>query len=215
SVMARTVLNHDTISSVNRLASLWDVSAGDEWLLPNVRGVAASGSRASVAKKFGKPPESLVSIPGRENYFFVTGLHFEEVESAFFNLRAFIRPVPGRQTSAFGVRSDPFTDKKRFHRGIDLACPIGTKVVASAEGEIIFAGKKGGYGNAVLIRHRNGYITLYGHLSKFAVKKGARVKQGQKIAYSGMTGRATGPHVHFEVRREGKPERPNFHMVKM
>ncbi|MBV6494633.1 MAG: hypothetical protein LDLANPLL_02667 [Turneriella sp.] len=215
SIMARTVLNHDTISSVNHLASLWDVSTGDEWLLPNVRGIAAKGSRDIVAKKFGKKADSLVPIPGQKNYFFITGLHFESIESAFFDLRAFIRPVAGRLTSAFGMRRDPFTEKRKFHKGIDIGVPVGTPVVASADGVVTFVGKKGGYGNTVLVRHRNGYLTLYGHLSKFAVKKGVRVKQGQKIAYSGKTGRATGPHVHFEVRREGRAERPDFHRTQI
>jgi len=67
----------------------------------------------------------------------------------------------------------------------------------------------------VIVEHRNGYRTLYGHLSKIQTKAGAKVKQGQKIALSGMTGRSTGPHLHFEVRRRGQPERPNFHLTKI
>jgi murein DD-endopeptidase MepM/ murein hydrolase activator NlpD len=214
-VMARTMLNHDTISSVNRLASLWDVSSGDEWLLPNVRGIAVHGEKKLIAKKFGKAPDTLIPIPDHENYFFITGLHFDETETEFFNLKAFIHPVAGRITSGFGVRKDPFTEKHKFHKGIDIACAIGTKVVASAEGTIVFAGTKKGYGKTVIVEHRNGYRTLYGHLSKMQVRVGDKVTQGQKIALSGMTGRATGPHLHFEVRRLGQPERPNFHLARL
>lgn len=214
-VMARTMLNHDTISSVNRLASLWDVTQGDEWLLPNVRGIAVTGEKKLIAKKFGISTDTLIPIPERDNYYFITGLHFDETETEFFNLKAFIHPVAGRITSGFGVRKDPFTEKHKFHKGIDIACAIGTKVVASAEGTVVFAGTKKGYGKTVIVEHRNGYRTLYGHLSSIRVKNGDKVAQGQKIALSGMTGRSTGPHLHFEVRRRGQPERPNFHLAKI
>jgi len=214
-VMARTVLNHDTISSVNRLASLWDLSKGDEWLLPNVRGIAVYGERSLIANKFHRKPETLIAVPGHTNFWFITGLHFDPAEKEFLNLKAFIHPVQGRITSGFGVRRDPFTEKHKFHKGIDIACSIGTPVVASAEGTVVFAGSKKGYGKTIIVEHRNGYRTLYGHLSAYSVKAGAKVKQGQKIALSGMTGRATGPHLHFEVRRQGQPERPNFHLAKL
>ncbi len=214
-VMARTVLNHDTISSVNRLASLWDVGSGQEWLLPNVRGIAVYGDKDAVARKFSRRADDLIAIPGKENFFFITGLHFDETEKEFFNLKAFIHPVEGRITSGFGVRKDPFTEKHKFHKGIDIACGIGTKVIASAEGTVVFAGTKKGYGKTVIVEHRNGYRTLYGHLSKLLVKNGEKVKQAQKIALSGMTGRSTGPHLHFEVRRLGQPERPNFHLARI
>jgi len=214
-VMARTVLDHDTISSVNRLASLWDLHSGSEWLLPNVRGIAVYGEREKVAKKFGRSENEVVQIPGHDNFYFVTGLHFDETEKEYFNLKAFIHPVEGRITSGFGVRKDPFTEKHKFHKGIDIACGIGTRVVASAEGTVIFAGTKKGYGKTVILEHRNGYRTLYGHLSKIHVKAGDKIKQGMRIALSGMTGRATGPHLHFEVRRRGQPERPNFHLARL
>lgn len=214
-VMARTVLNHDTISSVNRLASLWDVGSGQEWLLPNVRGIAVYGNKDAVARKFSRRADDLIAIPGKENFYFITGLHFDETEKEFFNLKAFIHPVAGRITSGFGVRKDPFTEKHKFHKGIDIACGIGTKVVASAEGTVVFSGTKKGYGKTVIVEHRNGYRTLYGHLSKLLVKNGDKVKQSQKIALSGMTGRSTGPHLHFEVRRLGQPERPNFHLARI
>ena len=102
------------------------------------------------------------------------------------------------------VRVDPFTNKHKFHKGIDIACPIGSKVHASAKGKIIFTGVMGGYGNLVIIEHSNGYQTLYGHLKSIRVKVNQMVSQGDEIALSGNTGNVTGPHLHFEVKRKGK-----------
>lgn len=210
-VMARTALNHDTLSSVNRLSSLWDITEGDTWLIPNMRGIAIAGDKNSIVKKYKTLPSRVFSIPGISGFYFVQGLHFDDQEKNWFNLSHFIHPVKARVSSQFGVRTDPFNEKKKFHKGIDLACPIGTKVVASAGGKVVFSGTKKGYGKTVIIEHRNGYQTLYGHLSKPLAKKGEIVKQGQKIALSGNTGRSTGPHLHFEVRRKGRPEKPFFH----
>jgi len=210
-VMARTVLNHDTLSSLNRLASIWDVTPGEAWLVPNVRGIAVFGDPKVIMKKFHKSAEQMFAVPGHERFYFIVGLHFDEVEKQYFSLKQFIHPVMGRITSGFGVRKDPFTEKHKFHKGIDIACAIGTSVVASAEGKVVFVGKKSGYGNTIIVEHQNGYQTLYGHLDLYRVKEGTHVKQGQIIARSGMSGRATGPHLHFEVRRQGKPERPIFH----
>lgn len=210
-VMARTMLNHDTLSSVNRLSSLWDVTPGETWYIPNMRGIAIEGELNSLARKYRMPAESLAAVPGRKDMFFIPGRQFDKEERSYFNLKAFIRPVDaGYISSKFGYRKDPFKDRKKFHKGIDIAVPIGAEVKASSSGRIIFSGRKGGYGNTVIIEHRNGYRTLYGHLSKLRVRKGQQVKQGQLIALSGNTGRSTGPHLHFEVHRKGKPVKPHF-----
>ena len=95
-----------------------------------------------------------------------------------------------------------------MHEGIDIAVPTGTAVVASASGQVIYAGWMGGYGNLVLIDHGGGLATAYGHNSGFAVGSGQSVAQGQVIAYAGSTGNSTGPHVHFEVRVNGSPVDP-------
>lgn len=114
----------------------------------------------------------------------------------------YIWPVSGgRITSEYGWRTDPFTRERSFHGGIDIGLPEGSPVYASAGGVVIEAGVKGGYGLAVVIQHDDGLVTLYGHASKILVKKGQRVAQGQLIARVGSTGRATGPHLHFEVRK--------------
>ncbi len=112
-------------------------------------------------------------------------------------------PLPkGVVTSHFGVRGP------RIHGGTDISAPKGTPVFASWDGEVIFSGRKGSYGKAMVIKHRFGY-TLYGHLHRTLKRKGTKVKVGDLIAEVGATGRATGPHLHFEVRSlTGKPYNP-------
>ncbi len=113
-----------------------------------------------------------------------------------------------RITSGFGVRFHPILKKWRPHHGVDYAAPYGTPVHAVAGGKVIFAGWRGGYGKAVVIKHKNGYQTLYGHLGRILVKAGQHVDQGQTIGLVGSTGLSTGPHLHFEVRHYGRRINP-------
>jgi murein DD-endopeptidase MepM/ murein hydrolase activator NlpD len=111
-------------------------------------------------------------------------------------------PVDGaRISSGFGSRFHPILGYTRMHKGVDFAVPTGTPVMAAGAGTIQFMGRANGYGNFVKINHGNGYATDYGHLSRFApgMRQGARVRQGQVFAYSGMSGMATGPHLHYEI----------------
>jgi murein DD-endopeptidase MepM/ murein hydrolase activator NlpD len=111
-------------------------------------------------------------------------------------------------SSKFGTRTDPFTGKPAWHRGVDIAAKEGGDVIAVAAGLVTYAGKRYGYGNLVEITHGNGYVTRYGHNSAIAVKVGETVKKGQKISSVGNTGRSTGPHIHFEVWVNGKAVDP-------
>ncbi len=113
----------------------------------------------------------------------------------------FVRPVSGEISSSFGWRIDPFTGKRSYHRGIDIKAKEGIPVKSAESGEVIFAGKKGGYGNLVIIEHSGGYKTYYAHLEEIEVKKGDSVAKGTIIGKVGSTGRSTGPHLHFEIRR--------------
>ncbi len=114
-----------------------------------------------------------------------------------------------RVSSTFGLRHHPVTGEYKNHQGIDLASPIGTPVLAASDGVVAFKGWQGGYGNLIVLRHRNGYETRYGHLSRFgAVAVGQRVRQGEVIGFVGATGMVTGPHLHYEVRIAGKPYNP-------
>lgn len=119
------------------------------------------------------------------------------------------RPVTsGWISSRFGYRKDPFTGRKAFHQGVDVAGKKGSDVIAVAAGVVSWAGSRYGYGRLVEINHGNGYVTRYGHNGKVLVEAGDRVAKGQVIALMGSTGRSTGPHVHFEVLRDGKPVNP-------
>ena len=114
-----------------------------------------------------------------------------------------IWPTKGTLTSGFGKRNG------RKHEGIDIAAPKGTPIYAAAAGKVVFSGwGPTGYGKMVIIKHRNHLSTVYAHNSKILVKKEKQVKQGQKIALMGSTGRSTGPHLHFEVRNDTKPKNP-------
>lgn len=114
-----------------------------------------------------------------------------------------ILPVQGRTTSRFGYRRSAFTKKREYHKGHDIGAPRGTPIVATADGMVKFSGRNGGYGKMIVIDHGYEYITRYAHASKLLKKKGDRVKRGDLIALVGNTGRSTGPHVHYEVRKKG------------
>jgi len=117
-------------------------------------------------------------------------------------------PLLGRISSYFGGRKDPITGDEKFHHGLDIAAKEGTLVYPAAPGKVIFSGKKDGYGNVVEILHANGVITRYGHNAKNLVKDGDTVDTREPIAYVGSTGRATGPHLHFEVILDGRAVDP-------
>jgi murein DD-endopeptidase MepM/ murein hydrolase activator NlpD len=126
-----------------------------------------------------------------------------------FEARSFIRsPLAGAYTSLMGYRVDPFNDEKRLHNGVDIRAPFNALVAAAADGVVSLAGWNGGYGKCVIIEHHNGFRTLYGHLNVILVRQGQRVKQHQYIGKVGMTGRTTGPHLHFTVWKDGKIQDP-------
>lgn len=116
-------------------------------------------------------------------------------------------PVRGILTSDFGWRRDPFSWRRDFHAGVDIAAPYGAPVVAAAAGRVVFTGWEGALGLVVVVDHGD-YVTRYGHLSRVAVQPGQQVDKGQLIAYVGSTGRSTGPHLHYEVYLQGRLMNP-------
>lgn len=126
-------------------------------------------------------------------------------------------PVAGaRISSPFGLRMHPILRTVKMHSGIDYAVRQGTPIVSPADGVVTFVGGKGGYGNAVMVRHGNELESLYAHMSdfKYGLREGQAVKAGDLIGYVGSTGRSTGPHLHFELRRDGyavDPASPRCH----
>ncbi len=124
-----------------------------------------------------------------------------------------IRPCQGWTTSRFGYRKSPFTGRREFHKGYDIANREGTPISCTADGVVAYSGPKGLLGNMIVIDHGHGLVTRYGHLSKILVKRGQTVKRGDTLALMGNTGRSTGPHVHYEVHLNGIPVNPEKYML--
>ena len=115
-----------------------------------------------------------------------------------------------RVSSPYGYRTDPFTGARKFHSGIDYACDLATTVHAAASGTVVFAGTRKGYGKCIEVRHRYGFSTFYAHLSGYYVTIGTQVRAGKVIGFVGATGRSTGYHLHYEVRKNNRVIKPLF-----
>jgi murein DD-endopeptidase MepM/ murein hydrolase activator NlpD len=124
-----------------------------------------------------------------------------------------IWPTKGWLSSGFGNRISPFTGLREFHKGLDISSREGTKVIATADGVVTFAGKNGFYGNMIKIDHGHGMMTRYGHLEKMLKNRGDAVKRGDVIGLLGNTGRSTGPHLHYEVFLNGLPVNPKKYIL--
>ena len=109
-------------------------------------------------------------------------------------------PVNGYMTGGFGYRSDPFSNQREFHEGVDISAPLGKRVMAPADGVVLFAGPYLGYGNVIVVDHKFGVTTRYGHLNRLNVRVGQKVSRGDFLGLVGSTGRSTGSHLHYEVR---------------
>ena len=127
--------------------------------------------------------------------------------------KVFLKPTTGRFADGFGKRADPINGKERFHAGLDLAPGLGARVVAAQTGKVIFANIRAGYGWLIILDHGRDLNTWYAHLDEVLVKPGQSVKRGDLIGYVGKSGRATGPHLHFEVRLHGTPQNPLLYLV--
>jgi len=176
-----------------------------------------------IARKFATNISSIVSankltstiVKAGQKLKIPTGKRYK-VSSSKKRRRAFAMrlPVRGRLSSPYGWRRHPVLKRRLFHAGIDIAARRGTSIKAAASGKVIFSGYRRGYGKVVIIRHRNGYSTRYGHCSRLLVRTGQKVRAGRLIARVGATGVATGNHVHFEIRKNGKTINP-LKMVRM
>jgi murein DD-endopeptidase MepM/ murein hydrolase activator NlpD len=167
--------------------------------------VFAAAAAPNAAREAATPPPALVAIP-------VAPPVKAEVEKAGPITRqiVFTAPVRGYAiNSTFGLRKLAIEAKARAHKGVDIAAPKGTAVFTAAEGAVVRTGyDAAGYGNFIEVRHPNGMTTLYGHLSRIDVAHGDAIATGQRIGLVGSTGYSTGPHLHFEVRRDGAQVNP-------
>ncbi|MBR4571707.1 MAG: LysM peptidoglycan-binding domain-containing protein [Candidatus Riflebacteria bacterium] len=177
-------------------------------------------SLSIIAKKYNTTVRDIVNENNMTNTVLMTGQTIKVPEKKKKNYKittvsskntekyAWKAPTKGWVSSPYGWRNHPVRKKRIFHAGLDLAAPKGTAIYSVAPGRVIFAGTRGGYGKVVIIAHENGLSTRYGHCSKLLVKNGQLVKEGQLIAKVGATGVATGNHLHFEVRKNGKTQNP-------
>ena len=136
----------------------------------------------------------------------IEGSAFYPVEGKFDH--TFAKPLNGRISSGFGMRVHPILHRRKMHTGIDIAASTGTPIKASGGGQVVFSGWKNGYGKTIIIDHGSGLATLYAHCSQLLAPNGDYVKEGQVIAKVGSTGFSTGPHCHFEIRKNGDPKDP-------
>ena len=166
---------------------------------------------SSIAKRFFTTVEDIMIANDMKSTIIYPGekifVPLSIIGKAFNNERMFLWPIYGEISSPYGWRVHPITKRLSFHTGLDIAAPEGTPIFAAESGIVTFAGRKGGYGLLIIVKSGK-YQILYGHLSKICVYNGQFVKKGQLIGRVGNTGLSTGPHLHFEVRIDGKHTNP-------
>jgi murein DD-endopeptidase MepM/ murein hydrolase activator NlpD len=166
--------------------------------------IGAASSFSSAERTFGLLKNVLSSLESHLNIV----RHTVEKREALMNATPSIWPIHGWLSASFGMRPDPFTGERDFHPGLDISADKGTPILATADGVVELAAPSGDYGNLVVVNHGYGLVTRYGHMSKFAVWTGKRVVRGELLGYVGATGRATGPHLHYEILASGKLMNP-------
>ncbi|MBI9103378.1 MAG: M23 family metallopeptidase [Spirochaetales bacterium] len=213
-------LSEGTLIGYNSVTDVYRLIPGTELNIPDIDGmpyqVKNGDSLNTIATHFNVSLNSILDAndldddilqPGQN--LFIPGANISDYEYKKATKTLFIYPARGRLSSGYGYRSDPFTGVRRFHYGIDLANSTGTAIKASMEGTVIdVQDKSTGYGKCVIIRHANGFQTLYGHLDSISVRKNQWVSQGQTIGRMGTTGRSTGPHLHFSIYKNNNTMNP-------
>lgn len=216
-ILARTSLNIDTLMTVNEVSGPWAVKPGDTLYLPNMRGIIyelkQGDTFATLEKTFGAGKDIICQTNKIDSLskkvIFIPGGEVTSLERSLFLGTGFAAPLAHlRRTSGFGMRRDPISGEKSFHTGVDLGCDVGTPVFAARAGKVVYTGFKGEYGQLVIVEHPCGYYSYYGHLSRIKVRQGMTVSPNDVLALSGNTGRTTGPHLHFEIRKNAKPVNP-------
>ena len=218
-IAERFGMDLDTIASLNREwgSGVHLVQIGEAIKIPNQDGIyiEIDEDLDNVCADKGIPVEVVYAVngieqeqlqPGMELFF--PGIQHTGIERSVITGSAFLKPVAGWLSSGFGYRRDPFTNEMHFHRGVDLAAPQGTSIRAALDGKVVVVGHDPVLGNYILIRHQINYSTLYGHLNQIWASRGATVTRGQRIGAVGNSGKSTGPHLHFEIRRRGVPINP-------
>jgi len=209
-------LDLDTVASLNRQwgSGVHLVRVGEEILVPNQDGIylPAEADLAGMCGRHEVPLEAVLAVNRlqagevqRGQPLFFPGVQHHGIERSVVIGTAFLRPASGWISSPYGYRRDPFTNVLQFHRGVDIAAPAGSPVRAALDGKVTVVAEDPVLGLYVMVRHQIGYSTVYGHLQQALVHPGAAVARGQRIGLVGFSGKATGPHLHFEVRKSGRP----------
>ncbi len=213
--------NISTLIAINQIDNVRYLPAGKRLQIPSMDGlihtVAAGETLEGLSVKYRVTVEDLLDVNDMDSAvlaegskLFVPGakLDNKSLQKAMGEVFAWPINASWRLSSNFGPRSDPFTGTSSYHTGIDMACPQGTEIKAAMSGTVAVAGWSNVFGNYVIIKHIDGYQTLYGHMSKIYAKKGKFVSQGTVIGLVGSTGYSTGPHLHFTVYKNGKLVNP-------
>jgi murein DD-endopeptidase MepM/ murein hydrolase activator NlpD len=200
-VVIRNIFNLPEISNDERQLGIGGPTGGGE-------NYAKLSEAVKVARTTELEVDALLRLAGFEKE------KYEEVYDALVEKKSIldhtpsIMPTRGYRTRGFGQKLDPFTGYKRFHAGIDISNKTGTPIYSTADGIVHSAGRSGGLGKVITINHGYGYKTRYAHLSNIKVTRGQKVRRGDLIGLMGSTGYSTGPHLHYEVIKNGKPVNP-------
>ncbi|MDR2501577.1 MAG: M23 family metallopeptidase [Treponema sp.] len=212
-------LNQDTIISINTIRNSRSLQIGQILNVPNQDGILYTVKKGDTLDRIAKKYQ--VEIPviqtvnelfsnqvNSSSTLFIPGARLDAMDLQEINGDLFVWPLRGYITSLYGYRSNPFTKRRQFHTGIDIAAPMGTPIKSAMGGRVSSVGYNESTGNHVVITHHSGYKTLYGHMSIIRVKSGAYVKAGDRIGDVGSTGLSTGPHLHFTVYKNGVTVNP-------
>ena len=219
SLAARCSIPYSTLASLNRLDNPAMVEEGRSLLLPSAPGLfvpqepQSSLEQLLASSHFPASEDTSAIVTVGAVFHFFPGSDFNSTERAFFLNTGFSFPLRSyRVTSSFGMRTSPITGNIRLHEGIDLAAPAGTEVYAAGNGVVTEVGNDPIYGNYVVIKHPNDWASLYGHLQRVGTALHATVRSGTLIGWVGSTGQSTGPHLHFELRHNGRARDPDRHL---
>jgi murein DD-endopeptidase MepM/ murein hydrolase activator NlpD len=215
SIAARSNIPYSALASLNRFNNPASLEEGKAILLPSCPGIFIPADIETDleiligASRIDKQEsvELKINVSGKSNIFnFIPGDDFTPTERAFFlNPHFFKFPLRNyRITSSYGIRANPVTGNILMHQGLDLAAPAGTEVFSSADGVVTEIGESPIYGIYIIVTHRDRWTSLYGHLQKVETVLRANVRSGTLIGRVGSTGQSTGPHLHFELRQDGK-----------
>ncbi|MDR3020045.1 MAG: M23 family metallopeptidase [Treponema sp.] len=218
SVAARCNIPYSTLASLNRLSTAGLIEEGKTLLLPSCPGIFIPANTESELEKLIAAArlasegsvELKINITGRaQTFHFFPGADFSPTERLFFLNSHFRFPLRAfRLTSSYGIRANPVTGNISMHQGLDLAAPEGTEVYAVADGVVTEIGNDPVYGIYIIITHRDRLTSVYGHLQRTETVLRSDVKSGTLIGRVGSTGQSTGPHLHFELRQNGRPLNP-------